>query len=347
MRRPRLGVSRAIVSGLLVSVVAGLLISIGTTASVAAQAPSRPATDPGACTTMPIETSGSTDPFKGVCDYLDTREGVVQVALYDKANGNTYLLSNGSDTQYTASIVKVDILALWLHTYQLFGTKIPDALPYSIQFIMGQMIDFSDNAAATALFYFSGGCKSLTALNTLVPLTNTMVACETPTYYGWGNTTTTAADQVNLMKLYAYGGNDSLIGTDARNYGLKLMESVDPSQRWGLTCGPWGTDCAARCPTPGDTNCPNPTYPNESPPPGNTVTVALKNGWKTLPDCKLPIAQCPWQVNSTGWVMGQDRDYVLTILTTKDPVGSGDTYGFKYGIDTVQNVSKMIWANLG
>ena len=37
---------------------------------------------------------------------------------------------------------------------------------------------------------------------------------------------------------------------------------------------------------------------------------------------------------------------VLTVLTTKDPVGTGDTYGFDYGIDTIQGVSKLVWDNL-
>ena len=74
--------------------------------------------------------------------------------------------------------------------------------------------------------------------------------------------------------------------------------------------------------------------------------MALKNGWKTLPGCSQPIDQCPWQVNSTGWVDGKGRDYVLTVLTTRNPVGTGGTYGFDYGIDTIQNVSKLVWDNL-
>lgn len=254
----------------------------------------------------------------------------MQVALFDHNNGRTYLLSNGVDTQYTASIVKVDILAKWLHRYQILGTKIPDGIPYSIQYLMQRMIENSDNAAATALFYFGGGCRALTRFNDLIPLTQTKVGCQTPTYYGWGNTTTSAADQVTLMKIIAYGGRDGLLGSDARSYQLQLMQSVEPDQRFGITCGPWGTACNP------------PDY--ASPKPG--VTVALKNGWKTLPTCTKPIDQCPWQVNSTGWVAGQGRNYVLTVLTTNDPVGTGNLFGFNYGINTIQGISKLIWANL-
>jgi hypothetical protein len=271
--------------------------------------------------------------LKGVCEYLRGREGVAQVAVYDRLNGRTYVLSNGSNTQYTASIVKVDILAMWLRSYQRQHKKIPEQVPYSIKFIAEQMIELSNNAAATGLFYFGGGCDALSTFNRLVPLRATNVGCETATYYGWGNTETTARDQVALMKVFAYGKPRRVLGEGARAYGLHLMESVDPTQRWGISCGPWGTSC--------------PTDAMSSPPPVPGITVALKNGWKTLPTCPPPIAQCPWQVNSTGWVKGDGRDYVLTVLTTEDPVGTGDTFGFRYGIETIQGVSKLIWANLG
>jgi hypothetical protein len=46
--------------------------------------------------------------------YLSTRKGVVQAAVFDKRTGRTYVLSTGRATQYTASVVKVDILAMWL-----------------------------------------------------------------------------------------------------------------------------------------------------------------------------------------------------------------------------------------
>jgi hypothetical protein len=310
-----------------------LLGFTGMTAAGAASpaAGQRPAgSNHGACSTS-ASAAGQRNPLRGICRYLSGRQGVVQVALFNRSNGKTYLLSNGKDTQYTASIVKVNIEAKWLHDYQQQGTRIPDGIPYSIQYLMQRMIENSDNAAATALFYFKGGCKVLTQFNNMIPLKQTKVGCETPTYYGWGNTTTTAADQVKLMRIIAYGGRNDIVGSAARKYQLQLMQNIEPDQRFGITCGPWGTSC----------NPPN----YASPVPG--TTVALKNGWKTLPTCTQPIAKCPWQVNSTGWVAGQGRNYVLTVLTTNDPVGTGDLYGFNYGIDTIQGVSKRIWANLG
>jgi beta-lactamase class A len=252
---------------------------------------------------------------------------VVQVALFDKLTGGTYLLTNGSNTQYTASIVKADILSMWLKQLQGTAGTIPSNVPYSIQYLMQNMITMSDNVAATSLFYFGGGCNALTQFNTAIPTNDTKVGCESPTYYGWGNTTTTAADQMNIVRTLAY--DNSILTTNARDYGLHLMESIIPTQRWGVTCGPWGTTCDG------------PNYAD--PVPG--VTVALKNGWKYVPTCTKQDESCPWQVNSMGWVQGKDRNYVLAVLTTDDPVGKG-LFGFDYGIATTQGVSQRVWDNL-
>ena len=266
-------------------------------------------------------------PFLGVRAYLSGRAGIAQVALFDAVTGRTYLLSDGPEPQYTASIVKADILALWLRRYQRRPGAIPAGIPYSIRYLMTNMITVSDNVAATSLFYFGGGCTALTRFNMLIPTRHTDVGCETPTYYGWGNTTTTAADQVAIIRRIAY--QNHVLSDAARGYAQQLMESVIPAQRWGISCGPWGT----RCDPPG------------GPQPVPAVTVALKNGWKFLPTCAAQDDSCPWQVNSIGWVRGEGRDYVLAVLTTKDPPGK-DTYGLDYGITTIQGVSQRIWANL-
>jgi hypothetical protein len=281
-------------------------------------------------TTVATTSSGassSNNPLHGVLAYLRGRKGIAQVALFDKVTGKTYLVSNGTEPQYTASIVKADVLALWLWLYQSVPGTIPSNLPYSIQYLMRNMITMSDNVAATSLFYFSGGCNVLTQFDTLIPTHNTRVGCETPTYYGWGNSTTSAADQVAVVKTLAY--DNAVLHPAAREYGLKFMENVIPAQRWGVTCGPWGTTCNG----------------TDHAAPVSGVTVALKNGWKYLPTCTKQDDSCPWQVNSIGWVQGKGRNYVLAVLTTDDPVGK-DTYGFDYGIDTIQNVSKRVWNNL-
>lgn len=327
--------------------------------------------DDQSCEITPSPPAGTAAPFDGVCDYLAGREGVVQAAIFDDKTDQTYLLTTGDDVQYTASIVKVDILAKWLNGYQRRGVKIPDEIPFSIRYLMGRMIQNSDNAATTGLFHFGGGCRTLTSFNRLIPMNDTKVGCESDNYYGWGNTQTTAADQLRLMKIYAYGARQNVppgatrrtlnkckrikkamkrracarriirksdriarmpvLSRASRAYGLGLMQNVEPDQRFGITCGPWGSTC----------DSPNWAVPDPD------VTVSLKNGWKTLPTCADPIPQCPWQVNSTGWVTGKGRDYALSVLTTRDPVGTGDTYGFNYGIETIQGISKQVWSNLG
>jgi Beta-lactamase enzyme family len=302
-------------------------LAAGMTGS-AAGAPS--AKSPSDCQTGHHGGTDGPNPFAGVCDYLDARQGVVQAVVFDQRTGRTYHVSNGDDTQYTASIVKADILARWLHRFQKHGVPIPDGIPYSIKYLMHHMIENSDNAAATALFSFGGGCDALTRFNKRIPLDETKVGCESSSYYGWGNTTTTAADQVRLMRLFAYGHHRDILGLDARNFGLQLMQSVEPDQRFGVSCGPWGDTCDP------------PDYADPDP----DVTVALKNGWKPVPTCSGAPDECPWQVNSIGWAHGHGRNYAIAVLTTKDPAGK-DLYGFKYGIDTIQNVSKRVWHNLG
>jgi Beta-lactamase enzyme family len=302
------------------------LLSAGTSRPTAELAAGQPARSPARLPAPPGRPAGA-DPLAGVLSYLRSRDGVAQVALFDQATGRTYLVSDGTATQYTASIVKADILARWLRHYQARPGTIPVSIPYSVKYLMQNMITMSDNVAATSLFYFGGGCAALTLFNLRIPTRHTTVGCQTPTYYGWGNTTTSAADQAAIVRTLAYPG--PVLAPDARAYGLHLMESVIPTQRWGVTCGPWGTDCAA------------PDYAH--PVPG--VTVALKNGWKFVPTCTAQDESCPWQVNSIGWVSGQGRDYVLAVLTTDDPAGPG-TAGFDYGITTIQGVSQLAWANL-
>ena len=294
-------------------------------------------------------------PLDGVREYLQTRAGVVQVAVFDKSTRTTHAVSTGSAPQYTASIQKVDILSGWLRRYEDTGTAIPRGIPYSVKYLMTDMITASSNDATTGMFFFGGGCTSFERFNKLIGMPRTRVGCQTPTYYGWGNTTTSAADQVKLMRVLAYGLDQqprspahgaahaqprkAVLGPRARDYALGLMRQVEPGQSWGITCGPWGTACDA------------PGYAQQVP----GVSVARKNGWKPLPTCTAAPAQCPWQVNSTGWVRGQGRDYVITVLTTRNPTGTDvaptvaeeDSPGFRYGIATVQGVSQLVWQNLG
>src|SRR5258705_11101364 len=84
-------------------------------------------------------------PLHGVARYLRTRHGVAQVALFNKLTGRTYLLSGGRDTQYTASIVKADIMALWLWRSQSRPGTIPATMPSSIRTLLTNRIPITTN----------------------------------------------------------------------------------------------------------------------------------------------------------------------------------------------------------
>ena len=101
----------------------------------------------------------------------------------------------------------------------------------------------------------------------------------------WGTSTTTAADQVQLLRTVAYP--NAVLTPASQAYALNLMENVESDQAWGVSAGV-----------------------------GAGSTVALKNGW-------LPLDSGGWQVNSIGYVDGQGRDYVIAVLTDDDTEAVG------------------------
>jgi hypothetical protein len=115
----------------------------------------------------------------------------------------------------------------------------------------------------------------------------------------WGTTTTTALDRLAMIRTLVEP--NSLLTDASRAYVLDLMEHITPSQDWGATGGV---------------------------PPG--VTVALKNGFAVIDG---------WQINTTGWVNGVGRDYLIAVLTNGN-------VSEQYGIDTVNGVSAIVWSAL-
>jgi hypothetical protein len=116
----------------------------------------------------------------------------------------------------------------------------------------------------------------------------------------WGATTTSALDR--LAMVHTIVEPNSLLTDGSRAYVLNLMEHITPAQDWGATSGV---------------------------PPG--VTVALKNGFAVING---------WQINTTGWVDGAGRDYLIAVLTN----GNASE---QYGIDTVDGVSAIVWRAMG
>lgn len=231
-----------------------------------------PTTEPG--------DLGSASPLPAIERYLAAREGTVTVGIYDRTTKQTWLL-HPDLREDTASIVKLQIMGVELHDAE--STGLP--LTPEDQILTQEMIEASDNSAATALWDQDGGAPAITAFDRSIGLEATDPS---PVTYipgtslpGWGLTTTSAADQLALLKLYAYP--NSVLDSAERDYALELMRNIEAGQNWGVTAGvPVG------------------------------VPVALKNGW-------LPLAGQGWQIDSVGWVHGDRHDYLLAVLDAGSP----------------------------
>jgi hypothetical protein len=282
----------------------------GSSSSAGSPAGSSPAGSAGARTSTAAPSSGATqsvdshraDPFSAAVDgYLTGRSGTVLAAVYDVRTGQSWRLGDGP-AQDEASVVKVDILETLLSASDGTG------LSSDNQGLAEQMIEDSDNDAATSLWYAAGGTAGVSAYNDRVGLTRTTpsdcVVCAGFPWQGWGLTTTVPYDQITLLKQLIEPGPTLTSGE--RGYALSLLENVTPDQAWGVSGGvPAG------------------------------VTVALKNGWLPLNDDNTD-----WQINSEGWVSGDGRDYLISVLTTGNPTE-------QYGIDTINGLSSLIWTALG
>jgi Beta-lactamase enzyme family len=255
----------------------------------------RPSASPGAGTYR--------DPLgAAAASYVTTRAGVIVAAVYDLRTGQTWQLGRGQP-QDEASVVKLDVLETLLAERDRTGT----GLSASDQALAEQMIEDSDNDAATSLWDEVGGAGSIRSFNSAAGLADTApsscVNCPGFPWPGWGLTTTVPRDQLTLLR--ALVEPNSLLSNTERSYALSLMENVTPGQRWGVSGG----------------------VPAQA-------TVALKNGW--LP---LNSADSDWQINSVGWISGNGRDYLMAVLTTGNPTE-------QYGIDTIDQLAAMVWHDM-
>jgi beta-lactamase class A len=305
-----LGALLAVAAGVLVYLVVGAPGRAAPAAGAAAHSGHPSPSRDRAASSAPMKIASSvpalhrhSDPLgTAAASYLTTRAGTVSVAVYDIRTRLSWTLGQRSP-QAEASIVKVDILATLLAEHTNSGT----GLSADDRSLATQMIEDSDNAAATSLWYAVGSAAGIRAFNTAVGLTRTTpsrcVDCPGFPWPGWGLTTTVPTDQIALLRALVEP-RPPLTSAD-RDYALSLMEGVTASQRWGVSAGI---------------------------PPG--VTVALKNGW--LP---LNNADTDWQINSVGWISGRGRDYLIAALSTGNPTE-------QYGIDTISHLSAMVWADM-
>jgi len=257
-----------------------LALALGAAVAVTVAVRGHASSHPGSATASASAASTSsisgdpTNPFasKAMRHYLYHRAGRITAAAYDAETHTLYLYHPGV-AETTASIMKVDILATLLDEAQDAGEGLSSAQTALAQ----EMIEDSDNDDAQDLWDGEGGSSAVSAFDADAG----MDATDPNTAGYWGLSTTTARDQVDLLRHVLLPNR--LLDSASRAYESKLMHNITPSQAWGVSAGV-----------------------------GAGAHVALKNGW-------LPLAGSDWQVNSIGAVVGSQRHYLLAVLTTGDP----------------------------
>lgn len=159
--------------------------------------------------------------------YLGSRIDV-SAAVYDVDSGATYMYRQGVEGD-TASIIKVNILALLLYQHQESGGLSTEDSEEATS-----MIEYSDNDDATDLWNDVGGKEEVAEFDKKIGMRAT-----TPNW-DWGLTTTTPGDQLTLLKLIALP--NKILDNASRAYAQNLMEHVVSYERFGLG---WGTPSAA------------------------------------------------------------------------------------------------------
>lgn len=237
---------------------------------------------------------------------LENHVGEVDIAVYDFASGETahthYPKQEDGMTFDTASIVKLSILENLLLQSQIKNQPVGD---YQ-KSLAARMIENSDNNATAVLWNQVGDAPEMDEYWQR-QLGTTSTVGGTGGY--WGNTQTTALDQLKVVNAIAYTGTrESPLSAESGVFANELMKNVEPDQRWGVSGGV----------------------------PAN-VTVNLKNGW--MPDSYTTNKYSDttgWTINSIGYIPGE---YSIAILTRGNAT-------MQDGITTTENLSAVTWNNM-
>ena len=196
----------------------------------------------------------------------------VEIAVYNEKTGTTSKLATHANTGFkTASIVKVSILGNLLRQHAENGTSLS---PYEDELAQA-MIKNSDNDAATILLEAQGTYAAPDTLFDKLGMHDSHMSTE-----AWGYSTTSALDQVTLLKNVFYKSDVLTAGTQA--YMQRLMNEVSVDQSWGVTAGV-----------------------------GADGQIQLKNGW-------LDDEDGSWIINSIGHVSSDNTNYVIAVLTEEN-----------------------------
>ncbi|WP_051393434.1 hypothetical protein [Glycomyces arizonensis] len=155
-------------------------------------------------------------------DYLASTGTLVEASVAVE-RGGTHLEHNGAQTHITASIVKMEILAMVQQHWESV-----DAVPDDHRELLHRMITESHNDSTTALFDFLGGKEALDAAHERYGLVNTVSDADGR----WGLTETVAADQLVIADLDLFEG---VLDAEQVDYGRELMGAVIDAQDWGVS----------------------------------------------------------------------------------------------------------------
>jgi hypothetical protein len=191
--------------------------------------------------------------------------GDLSVACYDATDGRTWTYHDEGG-RVEASVSKLSVLGAVLRAQQAGAAQTDDIADDE-----ADMIERSDNDAATDL-YDREGRSAVEAFDAAVGA-GSIVSADDGLF---GLDTSTALDQVEIMKAYAYP--NAVLTTASRSLAASLFGQVEADQHWGASGGvPTG------------------------------VTVDLKDGW-------LPHG-AGWVVDTVGHVSGEGHDYVVAIMS--------------------------------
>jgi hypothetical protein len=265
LRRRRLAASSSVVAAVVVIIVLATQLGSSNPHAHARGKSTTTASQAASDSAAAAAAAEMTSLHKAIASYVSHRSGAISAAVLDRNNGKL-MVFHPKVRGRTASIVKADILETRLH--QTGGD-----LSAGDRATATHMIENSDNDSATDLYDEDGGASGVSSYNSLLGMKQTEPNAD------WGDTTTSAADQVTLVRELL---SPSKVLTDsARAFQRNLMRHVESDQRWGISGGvPSG------------------------------VEFGNKNGW-------LPVDEDHnlWAVNSIGWVQGDGKSYVIAVIT--------------------------------
>lgn len=197
----------------------------------------------------------------------------VTAAVYDVRSRCWHDLDRGARIT-TASVVKAGILGAVLLRAQDAGR----GMSSSESSLAGPMVRLSHDPPTSQLYSSIGGPGGLDRFESRLGATT-----ETTYSSVFGATRTSARDRTLVSLRLLRGGGP--LGPAGRDTAWRLMSTVHPTQRWGISAGV-----------------------------REGYQVALKNGF-------YPMSGAGWRIGSTGFVRqaGTDGGYAITVLTDSGP----------------------------